>query len=400
MIVKIDKLSHDFRGITKVNDKVTFVEGALPTETVDIRIIKEKKNYNDAKIISYIEESSDRVNYQCPFYDKCGACDIGYIDYNKGIEYKKNNFIDIMKRYANIDINPDIVLLDRFGYRNKITLRVDNKGKISLLESKSNTKVNIDNCLIVNDNINSIIKILSDLNLNGINTVTIRGEKEIMVILDGNIDNNYIINILKDKVSSIILNNEVIYGNDYINIKVNNLDYAIYPLSFFQVNTKMMIKLYDKVKEYAGRGSRLLDLYCGAGTIGIYLNDNFNYIDGFEINKDAVKGANLNKEINNITNATFQCKSASDINIKDYDVVVVDPPRSGLDNNTLNNLLSSGSNKIVYVSCSPITLARDINILKSKYEIKDITLFDMFPNTKHLESVCLFDLKENNNGNI
>ena len=400
MIVKIDKLSHDFRGITKVNDKVTFVEGALPTETVDIRITKEKKNYNDAKIISYIEESSDRVNYQCPFYDKCGACDIGYIDYNKGIEYKKNNFIDIMKRYANIDINPDIVLLDRFGYRNKITLRVDNKGKISLLESKSNTKVNIDNCLIVNDNINSIIKILSDLNLNGINTVTIRGEKEIMVILDGNIDNNYIINILKDKVSSIILNNEVIYGNDYINIKVNNLDYAIYPLSFFQVNTKMMIKLYDKVKEYAGRGSRLLDLYCGAGTIGIYLNDNFNYIDGFEINKDAVKGANLNKEINNITNATFQCKSASDINIKDYDVVVVDPPRSGLDNNTLNNLLSSGSNKIVYVSCSPITLARDINILKSKYEIKDITLFDMFPNTKHLESVCLFDLKENNNGNI
>ena len=107
MIVKIDKLSHDFRGITKVNDKVTFVEGALPTETVDIRIIKEKKNYNDAKIISYIEESSDRVNYQCPFYDKCGACDIGYIDYNKGIEYKKNNYIDIMKRYANIDINPD-----------------------------------------------------------------------------------------------------------------------------------------------------------------------------------------------------------------------------------------------------------------------------------------------------
>lgn len=400
MIVKIDKLSHDFRGITKVNDKVTFVEGALPTETVDIRIIKEKKNYNDAKIISYIEESSDRVNYQCPFYDKCGACDIGYIDYNKGIEYKKNNYIDIMKRYANIDINPDIVLLDRFGYRNKITLRVDNKGKISLLESKSNTKVNIDKCLIVNESINSIINTLSSVNINGINKVIIRGKEDIMVILDGNIDKNYIINLLKDKVSSIILNNEVIYGSDYIIIKANNLNYAIYPLSFFQVNTKMMIKLYDKVKEYAGRGSRLLDLYCGAGTIGIYLNDNFNYIDGFEINKDAVKGANLNKEINNINNANFVCKSASDINIKDYDVVVVDPPRSGLDKNAINNLLSSGTNKIVYVSCSPITLARDINILKSKYEIKDITLFDMFPNTKHLESVCLFDLKENNNGNI
>lgn len=400
MIVKIDKLSHDFRGITKVNGKVTFVEETLPTETVDIRITKEKKNYNEAKVISYIDKSSDRDNYQCPFYDRCGSCDIGYIEYNKGIEYKKNNYIDIMKRYANIDINPDIVSLDRFGYRNKITLRVDKSGKISLLESKSNSKVNIDNCLIVNDNINSIINILSNVNLNGINKVTIRGVEEIMIILDGSINKNYIINILKDKVSSIILNNETIYGSDYIIIKANIFDYAVYPLSFFQVNTKMMIKLYDRVKEYADRGSRLLDLYCGAGTIGIYLSDNFKNVDGFEINSDAIKGANLNKEINNITDANFQCKSASDINIKGYDVVVVDPPRSGLDKNTLNNLLNSGSNKIVYVSCSPITLARDINILKSKYEIKDITLFDMFPNTKHIESVCLFELKENNDENI
>ena len=138
MIVKIDKLSHDFRGITKVNDKVTFVEGALPTETVDIRIIKEKKNYNDAKIISYIEESSDRVNYQCPFYDKCGACDIGYIDYNKGIEYKKNNFIDIMKRYANIDINPDIILTDGYEYDmvNKLLDKYPNC--ISVLDAEKN----------------------------------------------------------------------------------------------------------------------------------------------------------------------------------------------------------------------------------------------------------------------
>ena len=400
MIVKIDKLSHDFRGITKVNDKVTFVEKTLPTETVDIRITKEKKNYNEAKVVSYIDKSSDRDNYPCPFYDRCGACDIGYIEYDKGIESKKRNFMDIMKRYANIDINPDIVSLDRFGYRNKITLRVDKSGKISLLESKTNNKVNINNCLIVNDKINSIIKILSNINLNGIDKVTIRGEEEIMVILDGNIDKDYIINILNDKVSSIILNNDVIYGSEHIKIKANNFEYAIYPLSFFQVNTKMMIKLYDRVKEYSGRGNRLLDLYCGAGTIGIYLSDNFKYIDGFEINSDAIRGANLNKEINNISNANFICKSASDIIIKDYDVVVVDPPRSGLDNNTLNNLLNSGTNKIVYVSCSPITLARDINILKSNYDVKKITLFDMFPNTKHIESVCLLKLKENNNGNI
>jgi len=396
MIVKIDNLSHDFKGITRVNNKVTFVDNTLPNEVVDIRIINSKKNINEGKVISYIEKSSDRVIPRCSYSGLCGGCDTCYIKYDKALEYKKNIFIDIMKRYANIEVNPDIIYDNNiYGYRNKISLRV-NIGKLALVKEGTNELVNISRCHLVNDNINSVIEIMNNLDLSLVNDVVIRGTNEIMVIINGNIDRDIVVSTLKDSVSSIILNDEVIYGSEYINIKVKNYNYAIYPKSFFQVNTNMIEKLYDKVLEYAGGGNKLLDLYCGAGTIGIYLSNNFNYVKGIEVNRDAVDGANLNKKINNIDNISFECKKSNEINDSNYDVVVVDPPRSGLDKTTINKIISSNVKKLVYVSCNPITLARDLNILKDKYEIEDITLFDMFPNTKHVESVVCLNIKSNN----
>lgn len=394
MIVKIDKLSHDFRGITRVDNKVTFVSDTIPGEVVDIKIINEKKNINEGKVTSYIETSDDRVIFKCPFFDRCGGCDIGYIKYSKQLLYKRDIVIDIMKRYANIDINPDIVSNNKiYGYRNKITLRVNN-GKLSLVEKGSNNLVNIDRCLLVNDNINGVIKLLSDVNLEGVNEVIIKGTEEIMIIVKGNILENTLINLLGLKVSSIILNDKVIYGNAYVMIDIDDISYAVYPDSFFQVNTDMVSKLYGKILDYAGNGESLLDLYCGAGTIGIYLSDNFKMVRGVEINEDAVIGANLNKKINNVKNISFECKSTSDINEIKEEVVVVDPPRSGLDKITINKLLTGNIKRIIYVSCNPITLARDINLLKDKYNFVDMTLFDMFPNTKHVECVSLLCLKE------
>jgi len=387
MIVKIDNLSHDFKGITRVNNKVTFVDNTLPNEVVDIRIINSKKNINEGKVISYIEKSSDRVIPRCSYSGLCGGCDTCYIKYDKALEYKKNIFIDIMKRYANIEVNPDIIYDNNiYGYRNKISLRV-NIGKLALVKEGTNELVNISRCHLVNDNINSVIEIMNNLDLSLVNDVVIRGTNEIMVIINGNIDNNLLICLLKENVSSIVLNDKVVYGNDYINIKVGNYNYAVYPKSFFQINTGMIEKLYEKVKEYAGNGRKLLDLYCGAGTIGIYLSNNFDCVDGIEINSDAVESANLNKKINNIGNINFECKKTSELKNTNYDVVVVDPPRAGLDCVTINKLLENGSDKIVYVSCNPITLARDIKLLSDKYEVCDMVLFDMFPNTKHVESI-------------
>ena len=387
MIVKIDKLSHDFRGITRINDKVTFVSNTIPGEVVDIRVVSSKKNIDEAKVISYIETSDDRVELVCPYYELCGGCDTSFIGYDKTLEYKKDIVIDIMNRYADTEVYPDIIYGEKvYGYRNKVSLKVK-YGKLALVKEGSNELVNISKCLLVNDNINNVIKLFDSINLDGVNEVIIRGTNDIMLILNGDIDKDILITTFKDSVNTIILNDNVVYGNEYITICVGKYRYAVYPKSFFQINTGMISKLYDKVKEYAGIGDKLLDLYCGAGTIGIYLSDNFKYIDGIEINSDAVVSANLNKLINNIDNINFECKGAKEITNTDYDVIVVDPPRAGLDSVTINKLLDSNTDKIVYVSCNPITLARDIKLLESKYKVCDMTLFDMFPNTKHVESV-------------
>lgn len=387
MIVKIDKLSHDLRGITKIDNKITFIPKTLPEEVVNIRITKQKKKFNEGCLTTIIEESKDRVKYICPYYDICGGCDTGHILYSKSIMYKKDMVVDIFKRYCDMDVDMDIVYDDDniYNYRNKITLRVKD-GKLALV---GESLVNIDYCYLVNDNINKVIGILNGICLDGIDEVIIRGTDEIMVIIKGNIDNDELIQILKDNVSSIFIDGVKVFGNDYVMINVGNYRYAVYPDSFFQVNTKMISRLYDKVLEFAGRGDKLLDLYCGAGTIGIYLANNFNSIRGIEQNEFAIKGANLNKGINDIKNISFVCEKASDINEIVEDVVVVDPPRSGLDSTTIKRILDSRIERLIYVSCNPITLARDINILKDKYNLVSISLFDMFPNTSHAECVCL-----------
>lgn len=393
MIVKVDKLSHDLRGITKINNKVTFINNALLGEIVDIKIINEKKSFSEAKVNSYIEKSSDRIENKCPYSDKCGGCDFGYLNYKTSLMYKKNMVIDVMKRYAGLNINPSIIPSDNiFGYRNKISLKINN-GKLCLTEKNSNDYIPIDRCLLANDNINKVIGILDNCDLHGIRDIVIRGTDEIMVIINGDDINSDIICRLDGNVSSIVLNGSIIYGNEYINICVDKFKYAIYPNSFFQINTCMIRGLYEEVKKSAGSGHSLLDLYCGAGTIGIYLADNFDIVHGIEINYDAVTSANVNKKINDIKNISFDMVNANSILINNYDVIVVDPPRGGLDKKTITNLLNSGAKRIVYVSCNVITLARDINMLKEEYILDKITLFDNFPNTKHVESVCLLKLK-------
>ena len=393
MKVLIEKLSNDFKGIAHINNKIIFIPNTLPGEIVNIEITLEKKDMCEGRVISYIKKSPDRVNHLCKYYGKCGGCEIPCLEYKKEILYKKEIFVDIMKRYSDILTNPDIISsIDEYKYRNKITLRVfDNK--LSLVEYSSNKLIPISECLLVNDNINNVIKVLNTIDLSGVKEVIIRGVNEIMVIINGEIDVNTLYDKLKGKVYSIILNNKNIYNNDSIIIDVNGYLFNVFPLSFFQVNTNMISKLYDKVLEYAGFGKSLLDLYCGSGTIGIYLSKSFDVVRGVEINRDAITGANINKKINNIKNISFEHKKSNEIDEINEEVVIVDPPRAGLDDITIDKLLSSSAKKIVYVSCNPITLARDLKLLSKCYEFKDVTLFDMFPHTAHVESVSLLERK-------
>ena len=402
MEVVIEKMNHQAMGIAKINGKVVFIPKVIVGDIVDIDIVKEYKNYNIGRVNKIIKNGSKRVDVLCPYYDICGGCSISAYTYQDELEYKVNNVIDIFKRNE-IDIKPNIIKSDnRYGYRNKITLQVSN-GIIGLYEEDSNTIVDVDKCLLVSDKLNEIIDIIKkNINVNNCNKIVIRDTYYgIMIIFYGSVNSEEVIKYLGNKVVSIYTYNnkyKCIYGEKYLYEMIGEYKYRISPDSFFQVNSRTVNKLYNKVVEYAiedEKKDNLVDLYCGTGTIGIYLSKYFNNIIGIELNKQAVEDAKENAKINSVNNIEFYAGDVGKI-INDQikaDVIVVDPPRSGLDKRTKDILLKIKANKIVYVSCNPLTLARDVKELDSGYDLGDITLVDMFPNTHHVECVAVLKLK-------
>lgn len=407
MQVKIDNLDHYGRGVVH-NGKTIFVENALPEELVEINIKEEKKNYSCATSTTIIKKSVDRIIPECEYYFVCGGCGMLHITRKKELEFKQNKVYEILKKFTNgeIKVNNIVYTDERFNYRNKITLHVNND--IGYYEKKSKDIIPICKCMLVDQKINDLLLyIKTSIDYKNIKEIVIRKSKytsdEMIIInITDSINEQDIINKLKNKVSSIIVkqNNEykTIYGNGYIKDKMGDYTYLISKDSFFQVNTTCAIKLYDIIKKYASlSGSeRVLDLYCGTGTIGIYLSKDASHILGIEINENAIENANKNKEINNISNIDFICgRSENEVsNIKEYfDVIIVDPPRKGLDSNTIEYLKKSKAKKIIYVSCDPVTLARDLNSLKDTYNICEVTPVDMFPCTYHVETACLLGRK-------
>lgn len=390
---KIESLDHYGRGITKIDGKITFIENALPNEIVEIKIDNEKKKYIEGSVLRYIEKSVERINVECPYYNYCGGCNIMHLAYKDQLKFKQNKIKNIVNKYLNEDIKiNNIVGSDTItNYRNKVTFQV--KEKIGFYKNKTYDIIDIDNCIISNKLINNSIEYLKKLDLKYISKITCRtGSNELMIIIETN-NSHLDITPIKEIAHCIYLkiNNEYIhiFGNKNIYEKLENYRYIISPDSFFQVNINTCLKLYNKVKDYVGKNKNIIDLYCGTGSIGIFVNKNNNVI-GIEINESAIIDAKENKKINNLDNINFingdSGKKLKDLNFNP-DIIIVDPPRSGLNKETINSVLKFNSNEIVYVSCDPMTLTRDLKILNKYYNIKEITPFDMFPNTYHVE--CL-----------
>ncbi len=395
MDILINRLNDTGSGIGNINKKVVFVEKTVPGDIVEVKKIIKHKNYLEASYSRIIKNSSKRIQAACPYYEKCGGCQIMNLDYYEQLAYKKEKVINIFKKYGNITIKPNIIFDKEWHYRNKITLQVK-KGKLGLFKSKSNEIVEIEKCLLISNSMNELIKFIKEnIKLDDVNQIIIReADNQHMVVFKGNIDDKEAFKLISI-ADSIYINNRLIYGITKITTTLGNYTFKISKDSFFQVNHNQTIKLYNQIKKYLNKNSKILDLYCGTGSIGIYVSDNCKNILGVEINSQAIKDANLNKKINNIENISFKCGDVANvITSKDkYDTLIVDPPRNGLSKKTRKILLEISTNYIIYVSCNPITLARDIKELSSKYELKDITLFDLFPNTYHIESVTLLVCK-------
>jgi 23S rRNA (uracil1939-C5)-methyltransferase len=398
-IVKITDQDSFGRGITRINNIVVFIDNALIGDTVEIIITKVKKRYSEGKILRIIKESKERITYECPYYDKCGGCNIGHQSYEYQLNFKKKKVTSAIERISKINTKIlDVVPSNRFNYRNKAILRLNNNN-IGFYKEETNEIISIDKCLICNDKINDIIKYISNYiknNKHSIKEIFIRADKEVMISFDAiNLDDTLINNLTNTiSIDSIYLNNKLIYGKENINIKLLGLDFIVSKDSFFQVNKSQTERLYSKIVEYISdtKNNVILDLYCGVGTISCLLSKYSKKVIGIEVVKDAIDNANKNKDLNNINNIEFICNRVENV-IKDIndkiDIVVLDPPRSGSDTTTLNTIKELNPKKIIYVSCNPETLARDIDILKDKYYVEEITPFDMFPNTYHVECIAL-----------
>lgn len=364
--VTIIDYDHQGRGMARINNKICFIPNTMIDEVVKINITKEKKNFMEAEVVEYIKTNPNRKDNLCPYYTTCGGCDILHLSYEDQLNYKYNKVINIINRYVKEDIKINNIISDKqFNYRNKVTLQVD-KNKIGFYSKKSNTITPIKECKLLDESLNNYIK-----------TITNTNEKIVLRTNGTDVLDNYQDRIIK-----------------YIGDK----KYSVSLESFFQVNDNVTYKMYEKVKEYVNSSKEdyVLDLYCGTGTIGIYLADNAKEVLGIEINKQAIKDANKNKELNNLDNITFIADDvAKVINKIEFkpSIVVVDPPRAGLDEKTIKEIIKMNPKRLVYVSCDPMTFARDLNILKYYFTIKEITPFDMFPNTYHVENVCLLERK-------
>ncbi len=395
--VLISSVNHQGYGVARINNKVVFVENAITDDVVDIEIVKEYKKYALGEVVNFVSMSKEHITSACPYYDKCGGCQISHITHKAQLDFKKEKMRNIFSRYLDMEISPKIISVNEYNYRNKVVFHIKD-GKLGFYEDGTNKLIKIDNCLLLDERINNLIPLFNSLDLTYVEKIMVRvTSKEVMVVFYGFIDK---VDVLKEYVSSIILVNikeKLLYGKSYIKEEVNGLKFIISYNSFFQVNTKAMVRLYDKVLKYANltKEDDVLDLFCGTGTIGIYLSKYCKSVLGVEIVEEAIKDANINKELNNVDNISFICGDVDRvINEKfNQNVLVVDPPRSGLNKNTKNVILNNGFDRIVYVSCDPMTLVRDLKDLSSKYEFKEITLVDMFPNTYHVESVSLLERK-------
>lgn len=440
-IVKIESLGYEGEGVAKIDRYPIFIPGALKGETVKIKITKAKKKYAYGKLIEIIDKSSYRKEHKCIYYNKCGGCTLMHSTYEGQLDFKFNRVKDCIKKIAGLNdsiVKYPLGMKEEYRYRNKVQLPVglvDGKIAIGFYSEKTHEIVDIDSCMLqdeVSDKIISIVKgwmeeySIVPAKKDGvffeegiIRHVVIRKAfktEEIMVVL---VTTNKEIPHIKELVNrlkkdiiglkSVIQNINAIdtnlvlgencitlWGEDYISDYIGEYKFNISPLSFFQVNPVQTEVLYNKALEYAGlTGNEVVfDAYCGTGTITLFLSQKAKKVYGVEVIEQAIKNAEANAKKNSISNSQFFVGKSEEVIPKliksgiKPDVIVVDPPRKGCDIKLLNAIGEAKPKRVVYVSCDPSTLARDLKHLEiSGYKTVEVQPVDMFPMTKHIETV-------------
>lgn len=441
--LKITSATAEGSGVGKTEDGIAvFVPLSAIGDELEVRILKVKKTYAFGKIEKIITPSETRIEPDCPYFSKCGGCVWRHISYDEECNIKQQKVIDAVERIGGINtqFKPIIRCENTLRYRNKAQFPIGKDREENTLMGfyafHSHRIIDCNDCILQPEIFTKVMnitrKFIAKTNADIYDEATGKGRlrhlyirmgevtQELMVcyVVNGNglkqedvlvkmlreelpTLKTVIINSNREKTNVILGNkNRTVYGNGYITDELCGLKFKISPFSFWQVNRRQAEKLYSKAKEYANLKSDeiLLDLYCGTGTIGLTMAKNCKTLVGVEIVEDAIRDAEENAKLNSISNARFICSDAPKAAEKlkneglKPDVIILDPPRKGCGEELVNTISEMSPKRVVYVSCDPATLARDLKYFADKnYITKEVTPCDMFSRTAHVESVCLIE---------
>lgn len=450
--VLISDIAFGGKGLVKIEGLAVFVDQAVPGDRVIVRIIKKKKSFAEARVLELIEPSPFRIKPPCRYSGYCGGCKWQFLAYSKQLEYKRQHVLESLEHLAMLkDVKVLATLPSEkiFGYRNKMEFSCSDRRWL-LPEELGNPEIGMDfalglhvpgafnkvldieACFLHPDEGNSILnEVKAYIKNSGVPAYGLRSHEGFwrFLMLRHSVDQGtWMVNIvtateerkavdpladlIMDKVPCVssVVNNvtarkagvaigefEVhLAGERTLKDRIGNYEFEISANSFFQTNTRGAKVLYDTAKKYAGLGGteKVLDLYCGTGTIAIYLADSAKSITGMEIVESSIADARKNCERNGIENCNFILGDIRTLLSSDRarpDVMIIDPPRSGMHKDVVKKVLEIGSPRIVYVSCNPATLARDIALMKADYRVVEVQPVDMFPHTFHIEAVAKLD---------
>ena len=443
-IVEIIDNGYEGEGITKIDGFTVFIPGTIKGEKVKILIVKVLSSHAFGKILEILESSETRKEADCTTYKRCGGCNLRHIKYEETLKMKQNAVQSLVNKTlkTKVKVQETIGMENPFHYRNKaqypIGVNKDGEPVIGVFAQRTHDVIPMEKCLIQNPKseeiAKTILQFIKDNKISVYNEKTGKGlfrhivikvgikTNEIMCILVVNgksipkeaqlveeLTSKFpqiktIVKNINMRNTNVILGKENIniYGNGYIEDVLGEYTFRISPLSFYQVNPVQAEKLYNLGVEMAQitKQDTVFDLYCGIGTITLFMSKYAKKVYGIEIVEEAIKAAKENAKINNVDNTEFY---AGDVEVVlddlinnkgiSADIVMFDPPRKGLDKNSINNILKIKPKKIVYISCNPATLIRDLSFFEDKYNIKTIVPVDMFPFTSNVECVSVMCIK-------
>jgi 23S rRNA (uracil1939-C5)-methyltransferase len=442
--VIFEDLTHDGAGVAKVEGYPLFVPNGLPGEKAKIKVIKVNKGYGFGRLMEITEDSPYRVEPECPIYKECGGCQLQHMSYEGQLKAKEKQVSDVLQRIGkleNVKVHPVIGMENPWRYRNKAQVPIgENEGGLigGFYQQRSHQIIDMKACIIQQEKNDEVVKKVKEIcNINGVRAYDEQKHKgelrhimaryglksgEVMVVLVTRTNEltgkkkiieeiakripgvKSIVQNINSKKTNVIFGDEtkVLWGEEVIYDSIGDIKFAISARSFYQVNPEQTKVLYDKALEYADLTGEenVIDAYCGIGTISLFLAQKARKVYGVEIVPEAIEDAKKNAELNGISNVEFAVGEAETVIPEWYengvvaDVLVVDPPRKGCDDKLLQTIINMKPKKVVYVSCNPATLARDLRVLEDGgYQTVEVQPVDMFPQTMHVECVAQLILK-------